>query len=54
MKKNYSSDIVYSKICQKNKQPLILNNKTKKSVEFYNYTTNSPRIMNVLIRITPI
>lgn len=41
-KKVYNSDLVYSKLCQKQKQPLIHNEYGKNRVKFWNFTTNSP------------
>ena len=49
--KKFGSDAVYSRICQKNHQPLIYDEEEwanleaklkKKAIKFWNYTTNRP------------
>jgi hypothetical protein len=40
LKKVYNSDIIYSKLCQKQKQPVIYNEPGKNRITFWNYTNN--------------
>lgn len=41
-KKIYNSDLVYSKLCQKQKQPVMYNEPGKNRVKFWNFTSNEP------------
>jgi hypothetical protein len=42
LKKIYNSKKKYSQLCQKPNQPIIVTSATKKSVEYWNFTTNTP------------
>lgn len=41
-KKMYGSDLVYSKLCQQQKQPVMHSDPGKNRVKFWNFTTNEP------------
>lgn len=41
-KKIYNSSLVYSKLCQQQKQPIMYNEPGKNRVKFWNFTTNEP------------
>lgn len=41
-KKVYDSPLVYSKLCQQQKQPIMYNEPGKNRVKFWNFTTNEP------------
>jgi hypothetical protein len=41
-KKIYDSNIVYSKLCQQQKQPIMYNEPGKNRVKYWNFTTNEP------------
>lgn len=41
-KKIYNSTLVYSKLCQQQKQPIMYNEPGKNRVKFWNFTTNEP------------